>query len=90
MSKDSSTDPDQHVLDDFKDGMASWARAVQAHKQAPPDIGFASRLASLAQGASGTPVWELVEAWLKHNRSVATRRPNVPRLIGMRNNPGIA
>jgi len=46
--------------------------------------------APLAQGASGTPVWELVEAWLKHNRSVATRRPNVPRLIGMRNNPGIA
>ena len=32
--------------------MASWARAVQAHKQAPPDLGFATRLAALAQGAS--------------------------------------
>jgi hypothetical protein len=52
MSKDSSAVPDQHVLSDFKDGMASWASAVQAHKEAPPDLGFAARLAALAQGAS--------------------------------------
>ena len=52
MSKDSSADPDQQVLNDFKEGMASWADAVQAHKQAPPDPGFAARLAALAQGAS--------------------------------------
>jgi hypothetical protein len=32
--------------------MASWARAVQAHEQAPPDLGFATRLVALAQGAS--------------------------------------
>ncbi len=52
MSKDSSPEPDAQILRDFKDGMASWAGAVQAHKQAPPDLGFAGRLASLAQGAS--------------------------------------
>jgi hypothetical protein len=52
MSKDSSVHPDEQVLSDFKDGMASWASAVQAHKQAPPDLGFAARLAALAQGAS--------------------------------------
>jgi hypothetical protein len=52
MSKDSSADPDQRVLSDFKDGMASWASAVQSHKEAPPDLGFATRLAALAQGAS--------------------------------------
>jgi hypothetical protein len=52
MSKDSSADPDQQVLSDFKDGMASWASAVQAHKQAPPDLGFAARLVALAHGAS--------------------------------------
>jgi hypothetical protein len=51
MSKSSTADSDQQILGDFKDGMASWASAVQAHKQAPPDIGFATRLASLAQGA---------------------------------------
>ncbi len=31
--------------------MASWGSAVDAHKQAPPDAGFASRLGALAQGA---------------------------------------
>jgi hypothetical protein len=52
MSKDSSADPDQELLSDFKTGMASWASAVQAHKEAPPDLGFAARLGALAQGAS--------------------------------------
>ncbi len=31
--------------------MASWGGAVQAHKLAPPDGGFAGRLATLAEGA---------------------------------------
>ena len=53
MSKDRTVDPDQQLLGDFKDGMASWASAVEAHKQAPPDLGFAARLAALAQGATG-------------------------------------
>ena len=52
MSKDSTADPDQQVLSDFKDAMASWASAVQAHKDAPPGLGFAARLAALAKGAS--------------------------------------
>ena len=52
MSKDSSADSDQQTLSDFRQGMASWASAVQAHKQAPPDLGFAGRLATLAEGAS--------------------------------------
>jgi hypothetical protein len=52
MSKDSSADPDEQILSDFKAGMASWAGSVQAHKEAPPDLGFAARLAALAQGAS--------------------------------------
>src|SRR5271167_1871242 len=51
MSKDSDANPDEQVLSDFRDGMATWASAVQAHKQAPPDLGFAARLAALAQGA---------------------------------------
>jgi hypothetical protein len=52
MSKDSVVDPDKQILTDFEDGMASWAGAVQAHKQAPPDLGFGDRLAALAKGAS--------------------------------------
>ena len=45
--------------------------------------------APVADGAGGTPVWEVVEAWLKHNRTVVPRRPNLPRLIGVEGNPGI-
>lgn len=53
MSKSSGVvDPDHQILGDFKEGMASWASAVQAHKQAPPDFGFAARLAALAEGAN--------------------------------------
>src|SRR5271166_6115406 len=53
MSKSRSVaDPDQQILSDFKQGMASWASAVQAHKQAPPDENFAARLTALSQGAS--------------------------------------
>ncbi|HME02863.1 MAG TPA: hypothetical protein VKG38_07490 [Solirubrobacteraceae bacterium] len=52
MSKDRAQNPDQQILSEFKQGMASWAGAVQAHKQAPPDKGFADRLVALVQGAS--------------------------------------
>jgi hypothetical protein len=53
MSKSRSVaDPDQQIVSDFKEGMASWASAVQAHKQAPPDENFAARLTALSQGAS--------------------------------------
>jgi sulfur-oxidizing protein SoxB len=45
--------------------------------------------APVADAASGTPVWEVVENWLKHQRIVALRRPNLPRLIGVEGNPGI-
>lgn len=52
MSKDSIAASDERVLSDFKEGMASWASAVQAHKLAPPDLNFADRLTALAHGAS--------------------------------------
>src|SRR5271167_2061545 len=53
MSKSKrAADPDQQTVSDFKQGMAAWASAVQAHKQAPPDENFAARLTALSQGAS--------------------------------------
>jgi hypothetical protein len=52
MPKKGAVDGDTQTLSEFKDGMASWGSAVQAHKQAPPDLNFAARLAALAQGAS--------------------------------------
>jgi hypothetical protein len=52
MSKDTAEKIDEQVLSDFKEGMASWASAVEAHRLAPPDHDFAQRLAALARGAS--------------------------------------
>ncbi len=46
--------------------------------------------APVAPEASGEPVWEVVETWLKDQKTVATIQPNVPRLIGAAGNPGIA
>jgi sulfur-oxidizing protein SoxB len=40
---------------------------------------------------AGLPmIWDVVETWLKAQRRVAPRRPNVPRLIGVEGNPGLA
>jgi S-sulfosulfanyl-L-cysteine sulfohydrolase len=36
------------------------------------------------------PVWELVEPWLKAQKTVAPRSLNTPRLIGVQGNPGLA
>jgi hypothetical protein len=52
MSKDTTAKTDELILSDFREGMDSWANAVEAHRLAPPDQGFAGRLAALAGGAS--------------------------------------
>lgn len=39
---------------------------------------------------SGPPIWEVVEAWLTDRKSVPPRRLNLPRLVGMQGNPGLA
>jgi sulfur-oxidizing protein SoxB len=46
--------------------------------------------APVAEGASGTPIWELMESWLKDKKVVAPRRSARPRLIGVAGNPGLA
>jgi sulfur-oxidizing protein SoxB len=44
----------------------------------------------VAEGARGEPVWDVVERWLKDKKTVAARTPNLPRLVGMQGNPGLA
>ena len=46
--------------------------------------------APVAEGAKGEPIWEVVETWLKSKKRITPRRLNVPRLIGVEGNPGIA
>jgi S-sulfosulfanyl-L-cysteine sulfohydrolase len=41
-----------------------------------------------ARQAGLAPVWELVEGWLKAQKTIAPRRINAPRVIGEAGNPG--
>src|SRR5262249_33579502 len=43
-----------------------------------------------AGGASGPPIWGLVERYLKDHKTIAPRTPTLPRLVGVEHNPGLA
>jgi sulfur-oxidizing protein SoxB len=46
--------------------------------------------APVAQVGGGEPVWEVVEAYLRARRTIAPPRVNLPKLIGIDGNPGVA
>ncbi len=46
--------------------------------------------APVAAGAGGEPVWDVVERYLKDVKTVKPRAPNLPRLIGVGGNQGLA
>lgn len=46
--------------------------------------------APVAEGATGEPIWEVVETWLKSKKKITPRKLNLPRLVGLNNNPGMA
>ncbi|PPE67226.1 thiosulfohydrolase SoxB [Caldimonas caldifontis] len=43
-----------------------------------------------AKSAGHKMVWDVLETWFKAHPRVTPRKPNVPRLIGMQGNPGLA
>jgi sulfur-oxidizing protein SoxB len=45
--------------------------------------------APVAEGASGEPVWNVVAQWLRSKKTIAPRKLNTPRMLGMQGNPGI-
>jgi sulfur-oxidizing protein SoxB len=45
--------------------------------------------APVAEDAKGPPVWELLERYLRHRRTIAPLAPSLPRLIGVEGNPGL-
>ncbi len=46
--------------------------------------------APVAEGARGEPIWEVVARYLRARKTVPALRANLPRLIGVKGNPGIA
>jgi sulfur-oxidizing protein SoxB len=47
-------------------------------------------VAEEARSAGNKMIWDVVEQWLKARQRVTPRQPNVPRLIGVQGNPGLA
>ncbi len=46
--------------------------------------------APVAQGAQGEPIWDVMEAFFKNHKTIAPRKLNTPKLVGMAGNPGMA
>ena len=46
--------------------------------------------APVAEGAKGEPVWEVVTKYLQDRKTLAPVKLNLPKIVGMEGNPGIA
>jgi sulfur-oxidizing protein SoxB len=46
--------------------------------------------APVGEGAKGEPVWDVVARYLRDRKTIAPRKLNQPKLIGMKGNPGVA
>lgn len=51
MNTTSNISDEERVLSDFRDALDEWRNALKAHRLAPPDLGFSTRLGGLAQAA---------------------------------------
>jgi sulfur-oxidizing protein SoxB len=75
-------------------GAAMGARISDLRiKGKPVEAGKRYRLAgwaSVAENPQGEPVWDVVERYLRDQRTVVPPTLNLPRLIGVQGNPGIA
>jgi hypothetical protein len=52
MAQTSNISDEERMLAEFKEGADAWAKALEAHRLAPPDQNFSARLATLARAAS--------------------------------------
>ncbi len=42
------------------------------------------------RAAGGEPIWDVVARWLRAQKTISPRRPNLPRLVGVDGDPGMA
>ena len=45
--------------------------------------------ASVAEGASGEPIWDVVVRYVRAKKTLPAAKPNLPRLIGVERDPGM-
>jgi sulfur-oxidizing protein SoxB len=53
-------------------------------------VGWAPVAEGGGAGNTGEPVWDVVERFLRDRKTISPRAPNVPRLIGVERNQGLA
>ena len=46
--------------------------------------------APVAEGATGEPIWELMATYLRDKKTIQAKKLNLPELVGMKGNAGIA
>ncbi len=46
--------------------------------------------APVGEGATGEPIWDVVSGYLRDKKTITPRKLNLPKLIGVENNAGIA
>ncbi|HEY2630288.1 MAG TPA: thiosulfohydrolase SoxB, partial [Usitatibacter sp.] len=46
--------------------------------------------APVAEGAQGEPIWDVISRYLKDCKTIAAPKLNLPRLVGVEGNFGIA
>ncbi len=46
--------------------------------------------AAVSEGTTGEPVWEVIARYLRDKKTITPRSLNVPKLVGMQGNPGLA
>jgi sulfur-oxidizing protein SoxB len=46
--------------------------------------------APVAEGVSGEPIWDVITTYLRDRKTIARVSPNLPKLVGVEGNPGIA
>src|SRR5258706_5295008 len=46
--------------------------------------------APVAEGAKGEPAWEVISRYLRDRKALAAPTLNLPKLVGVEGNPGIA
>ena len=59
----------------------------------PIDAGKTYKVAGwapVAEGVSGEPIWDVIVKFLRDRKTIGRVTPNVPKLVGVQGNPGIA
>jgi sulfur-oxidizing protein SoxB len=46
--------------------------------------------APVAEGVTGEPIWDVITTYLRDRKTIARVSPNLPKLVGVEGNPGIA